>query len=140
MYCSMRGAMYAMRCDRQLFSRCCTVDGGEGRGTRPGPVPVCLVCPGFCLGLYDLSSGRTLSDGALFSIIFFFRGSARFAHPLTGEHLSFFFWGACYCLSACLGLLRDEQPATRGDATVIEFMQHAARSHAGAGLAWHLAG
>lgn len=32
----------------------------------------------------------------------------------------------------CLGL-RDEQPATRGDATVIEFMQNAARSHAGAG-------
>lgn len=106
--------------------------GEKGYQTRP-----CSCLSRLVLGwLYDLScSGRTLSDGA-FSIIFFFwgeravRSSSHRQAPVS------------FCLPilpVCLGLLRDEQqPATRGDATVIEFMRDAARSHAGAGwlLGW----
>lgn len=106
-YCSIRGAIYAMRCDRQLSSRYCTIDGGR-RGTRPGPVPV---CPGlFWAGCMTSAArgGRCPTEPSLsFS---FSGGSARFAHPLTGRHLSLFVCLSCLSVWACCETSSSPRP------------------------------
>lgn len=102
----------------------------------PGHPPA-LFLSGLVLGLYDPSAvgggGGDAVRPAHFSTIFLFSilGSARFDHPLTSEPVCLSVWYARREAA-------QQQPATRGDATVIEFMQNAARSHAGswAGLGW----